>query len=94
MSACGCRIFAVFDLSLPVAYKLNRLTCNAELRGAFAWTFLVLVLWTGLFLAIGSPFLPIQGAAWAVAFLWVTALVAGALVDRVSFSPVKYLEHH
>ena len=38
----------------------------------------------GLFLAIGNPFLPPHGSAWAILFIWAVAGACGYLVEKVS----------
>lgn len=45
---------------------------------------LAIAVYAGLYLAIGKPFLPTQGPAWAIVFVWFCALVMGFAVDRVS----------
>ncbi len=42
------------------------------------------ILSAGLFLAIGKPFLPPQGPAWAIIFIWVVSGTCGYVVDKVS----------
>lgn len=38
-----------------------------------------------LLLAIGNPFLPPKGPAWAILLIWVIAGSCGYLVDKVCF---------
>ncbi|EIE25667.1 hypothetical protein COCSUDRAFT_46326 [Coccomyxa subellipsoidea C-169] len=46
---------------------------------------LILELYGGLFLAIGKPFLPPQGPAWAIIFIWVVSGTCGYVVDKLHF---------
>ena len=41
-----------------------------------------------LFLAIGSPFLPPQGSAWAVIFIWAVAGTSGYLAEKARPKPL------
>ncbi|BDA43853.1 Sodium/hydrogen exchanger 9B2 [Coccomyxa sp. Obi] len=46
---------------------------------------IILELYGGLFLAIGKPFLPPMGPAWAVIIIWIVAGSCGYLVDKLHF---------
>ena len=46
-----------------------------------------------LFLAIGSPFLPPQGSAWAVIFIWAVAGTSGYLAEKARPEPMHACMH-
>ena len=66
-------------------------TClRADIYNAISLLFLAVALYAGLFLSIGRPFLPSHGDAWAIIFIWFSALVLGMALDRVSHSAFWY----
>lgn len=55
----------------------------ADLYNTAGILMLAITVYASLYLAIGKPFLPTQGPAWAIVFVWFCALVMGFAVDRV-----------
>lgn len=56
---------------------------SKEIYNAISLLLLALALYVGLYLSIGAPFLPNQGPAWAIIFIWFCASVLGFGLDRV-----------
>ena len=59
---------------------------GADVYNLISCLLLVAGLYAGLYLAIGQPFLPPNGPAWAIGFIWISALTLGMITDRVSDS--------
>ena len=60
------------------------LSHDADAYNSIGVVLLAVAIYAGLYLSIGKPFLPTQGPAWAIIFIWFCALVMGYVVDRVS----------
>ena len=68
---------------LPYQHQRLTLLCCADVYNAVSLLALIFALYAALYLAIGPVFLPPGGAAWAIVFVWFTALLLGMIVDRV-----------
>ncbi|CAK0757076.1 hypothetical protein CVIRNUC_002510 [Coccomyxa viridis] len=56
-----------------------------EILYVISITVIILELYGGLFLAIGKPFLPPKGPAWAILIIWVVSGSFGYVVDKLHF---------
>jgi len=80
----GCAVLLSYVRQLPSSCNPQPLKgCTAEVYNAVSLLLLALALYCGLYLAIGGPFLPSHGPAWAIIFIWFCATVLGFGLDRV-----------
>ncbi|KAK9826729.1 hypothetical protein WJX81_002380 [Elliptochloris bilobata] len=56
-----------------------------EIYEAVSNGLLVLCFYAALYLAVGRPFLPPSGSAWAICMIWVVSGTCGYLVDKLHF---------